>query len=113
MTPGAYEGVVDACNACADAADRCLSACLLEPGVADMTRCIALDLETAQLCRLLAGFASRGSKFAPDVAAALLPLCTACAEECAGHPPAHCQDCAAACRAAVEACRRLQELPTR
>ena len=110
MTTGAYEGLVDACNACADACDRCLSACLLEADVAHLTRCIALDLECAQTCRLLAGFAVRGSKFAGGVAAACLTLCEACAEECGQHQHDHCVRCAEACRACAAACRRLLEI---
>lgn len=107
MTSGAYEGLVDACNACADACDTCLSACLLESHAADLTRCIALDLECALTCRLLAGFAVRGSKFAGGVAAACLELCDACADECGKHDHDHCRRCAEACRACAAACRRL------
>lgn len=107
MTPGAYESLIESCNAAANAADHCLSACLLEPDVAERTRCIALGLETAQICRLLAGFAVRGSTFTPSLARPCLELCEACAEACERHAVAHCKTCAVACRAAAEACRRM------
>lgn len=110
MSEGAYETAVAAANACADACDRCLSACLLEDDVAHLTRCIALDLECAAACRLLAGFAVRGSKFAPRFADPCLGVCSACAEECGKHAHEHCRRCAEACRAAVEALGRLASL---
>jgi hypothetical protein len=107
MTPGAYEGLIASCHAAADAADHCLSACLLEPDVAEKTRCIALCLESAQICRLLAGFAVRGSTFTPSLARPCLELCDAGAEECERHGEPHAQACATACRGAAEACRRM------
>ena len=110
MSESAYQTCADACNACAAACDACLSACLLEPEVQPLVRCIALDLECAALCRLLAGFADRGSKFAPALAASCLTLCEACAAECQQHPHAHCQTCAAACRTCIDACQRLLDL---
>jgi len=110
MTSGSYETLVDACDAAADACDRCLSACLLEPAVAQRTRCIALALESAQLCRLLAGFSVRGSTFTASVAAPAAELCEACATECARHDAPHCTQCAAACRSAAEACRHMLEI---
>ncbi len=110
MSESAYRECTDACNACAAACDHCLSACLLEQDVTPMARCIALDLECAATCWLLAGFCDRGSKFAPALAATCLTLCEACAAECAQHGHRHCQDCAAACRACAEACRRLSAL---
>jgi hypothetical protein len=110
MTSGSYETLVDACDTAADACDRCVSACLLEPAVAERTRCIALSLESAQLCRLLAGFAVRGSTFTPSLARACLELCAACAEECGRHEAAHCVQCAEAARAAADACHRMLEI---
>ena len=110
MHAGSYETLVAACDAAADACDRCVSACLLEPAVAERTRCIALSLESAQLCRLLAGFAVRGSTFTPSLSRPCLELCEACAAECGGHEAPHCLQCADAARAAAEACRRMLEI---
>lgn len=116
MSQGAYEECAAACNACADACDHCLSACLLDADVGHLARCIALDLECAQICRLLAGYAVRGSKFASRLAQMCATVCAACADECALHDHDHCRRCADACRACLGACNRLAELgvePTR
>jgi hypothetical protein len=110
MSEGALTAAAQACNACADACDHCLSQCLLLPDVQPMTHCIALDLECAALCRLMAGYAMRGSKFAPQLAAVCRQVCEACGKECAQHDHDHCQQCAAACRQCAEACRRLASL---
>jgi hypothetical protein len=110
MDSGSYSRCVEACNTCADACDRCMSACLLEPEVQDMAHCIALDLECAAVCRLLAGFASRGSKFAPQLAGVCCAVCEACAQECGDHPHDHCQVCAERCHLAKDACLALMTL---
>lgn len=102
-----YEVCAEACTTCATECDRCLSACLLERDVAPLVQCIALDLECAALCRLLAGFADRGSKFAPQLATACKAVCAVCADECERHEHAHCQRCVAACRACFDACDAL------
>lgn len=111
MSEPTYLNCIAACNACADACDRCLSACLLETDTGRLVRCIALDLECAALCRLLAGYAARGSKFAPGLAALCATVCAACAGECESHEQVHCQACAKACRDCEQVCRRLADLP--
>lgn len=110
MQTGTYTACAQACNVCADACDHCLSACLLEPDVKTMTGCIALDLECAAMCRLLAGFASRGSKFAPGVAGHCAELCRACAAECGKHAHDHCKACAEACNRCAQACEALASM---
>lgn len=44
-----YETCIEACNDCADACDMCAAACLQEEDVKMVTRCIALDVDCAQL----------------------------------------------------------------
>lgn len=102
----------EACNACADACDMCAAACLREPDPTAMARCIALDIDCAQLCRVAAGFLARGSEAAVDLCEACAEVCDTCAAECARHPMQHCQDCAAACRRCADACRRIGAMPS-
>jgi len=101
------QSCIDACNACADACDTCSTACLQEDGVKMMARCIALDMDCAQICRLAAALMARGSQFAAAVCAVCAQVCQACADECARHEAQHCQDCAAACRRCADECRRM------
>ena len=73
-----FQSCIDACNDCADACDMCISACLKEDDVKMMARCIALDIDCAQLCRLLVPWhgavrhRKRFAKHAPKFAACVL-----------------------------------------
>lgn len=82
------------------------AACLNEDANA-MARCIALDIDCAQICRVAAGFMARGSQSVADICRACAAVCDACAAECAQHQMEHCQRCADACRQCAEACRRM------
>lgn len=102
-----FQSCIDECNACADACDHCAAACLSEQDVQAMARCVKLDMDCAQICRLAAAYMARGSEFAGMVCNACAEICDACGEECGQHPMAHCQQCAEACRRCAEECRRM------
>ena len=102
---------IGACNECADACDFCAAVCLQEPEPKTMARCIALDIDCAQLCRVAAGFMARGSAAAVDLCQACADVCDMCAGECGRHPMQHCQECAAACRRCAAECRRMGGMP--
>ena len=98
---------IDACYACATGCDHCAAACLREADVKMLARCIALDLDCAEMCRLAAGYMGRGSELTADICEACAQACEACAEECEKHDRmAHCRACAQACRRCAEECRR-------
>jgi hypothetical protein len=107
MDPQQFQSCIDACNACAAACDQCAAACLRESDPKAMTRCIALDIDCAQLCRLAAGYMARGSECVGTLCAACAEVCEACGDECAKHPMAHCQECAQACRRCADECHRM------
>jgi hypothetical protein len=102
-----YLACIAACNACADACDHCAAACLREDDVKMMTRCVALDMDCAAICRLAAGYMARGSELAQRICAMCADVCEACGAECAKHSHSHCQDCAQACRHCASECRRM------
>lgn len=102
-----FASCIEACNDCADACDHCAAACLQEDNVKIMTRCIALDIDCAQICRLAASTMARGSEFAYQLCALCADLCEACGAECAKHAMDHCQECAAACRRCAQECRAM------
>ncbi|MFL6675845.1 MAG: four-helix bundle copper-binding protein [Massilia sp.] len=102
-----YQSGIEACNDCADACDMCATACLQEQDVKAMARCIALDIDCAQLCRLGAGAMARGSEAAGIICQACAELCDICGDECSKHPMQHCQDCATACRRCAAECRQM------
>jgi hypothetical protein len=102
-----YQSCITACQECANACDHCATACLTEPNAAEMARCVRLDMDCAQLCRLAAGFMARGSELAAQLCQVCADVCEACGEECARHKNDHCQKCAEACRRCAEECRRM------
>jgi hypothetical protein len=102
-----YESCIEACNDCADACDTCAAACLKEDDVKMMARCIALDIDCAQLCRLAAAVMVRGGEAASSICQACADVCDMCADECIKHDAQHCKDCADACRRCAAECRNM------
>ncbi|TFY99496.1 four-helix bundle copper-binding protein [Ramlibacter rhizophilus] len=98
---------IAACNACAVACHHCAAACLQEPDVKSMARCIALDMDCAQICQLAAAFMAGGSEHAAETCRLCARICRSCGDECGQHEADHCQQCAEACRHCAEACERM------
>lgn len=98
---------MSACNRCADACDHCSVACLGEPDVAELARCIRMDMDCAAICRLTAGALARGSEWAEDIAPLCAEICAMCAEECEKHRHNHCKECAEACSDCAQICRDM------
>jgi hypothetical protein len=109
--PVDMQACIDACNACATACERCAVACLAEPDPGRMARCIALDMDCAQICRMVASWLARDSENAKLLCEDCAEVCERCADECDRHPAEHCRACAKACRAAMQACLRMAQAP--
>lgn len=110
MSHEQFRSCIEMCNACALACDHCASACLAESDPKPMARCIALDIDCAQICRMAAGFMGRGSEMAAAICQACAEVCEACGAECSRHDMEHCKACAEACRRCAEECRRMSEV---
>lgn len=102
---------------CAQMCSLCADACLAEDMVAELRRCIRLNLDCADLCRTTA--AVLGRQVEPDSATirALLEACraacAACGNECGSHAGMHehCRICAEACQRCEQACAQaLQQV---
>jgi hypothetical protein len=104
-----YHDCIEACAACWVACEMCSDACLDEPQVQELVRCIRLDRDCAGACRMAVAVMVRGSEMAAEVCRLCAVLCDACAEECARHADRHdhCRVCAEACRRCAEECRRM------
>jgi hypothetical protein len=102
-----FHACIQACNDCAAACDVCAAACLQERDISKLARCIALDFDCAQICRLASAFLSRGSESAVDACDLCARICDACGDQCDRHDSAHCRECAAACRRCAEECRAM------
>ena len=107
MSHSSFQSCIDACQACASACEHCAGACLQEDDVKMMARCIALDMDCAQICRMAAAYMARGSQFAGAVCRLCAEICQACGDECAKHRHDHCQQCAKACHRCAEECRSM------
>ena len=99
---------IDSCYACATACDHCAVSCLNEKDVQNLARCIQLDMDCADICRLAGGYMGRGSDLASAICESCAQICDACAAECAKHNKmAHCKACEEACRRCAEECRKM------
>jgi len=106
---------IDACFDCAQVCTACADACLGEEMVAELRRCIRLDLDCADVCEVTGWALSRQTETDEQALRRLLEACAdscrACAEECERHAEMHehCRVCADACRECEQSCRALPE----
>lgn len=98
-TVAALQDCASMCSACADA-------CLAEPDAADLTACIRLNLDCADVCTATARVLVRSGTITETLLDACAQICRACGDECARHADhhEHCRLCAQACRIADQAC---------
>jgi len=95
---------------CSLVCTTCADACLAQDAAAELADCIRLDLECAEICRLVARLLARPGRQDRDSLERALNACTqaclACATECQRYADRfeHCRICAEACRACAEAC---------
>ena len=104
---------IEACFECAQTCTACADACLAEDMVAELTRCIRLNLDCADICAASGRVLSRQTGNNAEVTRALLEACCdackACGDECEKHAEMHehCKVCAEACRRCEQACTEL------
>ena len=102
-----FNACIEACNSCAVACNHCAASCLQEPKVQMMARCIALDMDCAQICALAAATMARDSDQAKVICGLCANICQACGDECGKHDMAHCKECAKACLKCADECRKM------
>ena len=107
MSHQPFNACIEACNTCAAACNYCATACLHESEVAKMAKCIALDIDCAQICALAAAAMARGSVEVKAICALCADVCKSCGHECGQHDAAHCQQCAKACQLCAQECRKM------
>jgi hypothetical protein len=104
---------IEACFDCAAICSSCADACLAEPQVDRLRRCISLNLSCADICLATGRIATRFSADDPEAYLELVSscaaICGACAMECEAHAAHHdhCRICAEACRSCERACREV------
>lgn len=104
---------IEACFECAQTCTACADACLAEDMVAELTQCMRLNQDCADVCETTGRVLSRQTGTNVALNRALLEACQAacrsCAEECEKHAGMHehCKVCAEACRRCEQACAEL------
>lgn len=97
---------------CAQVCTSCADACLAEPMVDELTRCIRLNQDCADICattsRMLVRQTATEAALMRELLAACATACRLCADECEKHASMHehCRICAEHCRQCVEVCER-------
>ena len=102
---------IEACYECAQTCTSCADACLGEEMVRELTQCIRLNLDCADVCFATGTVASRRTGSDEIIIKRLIEACAEacrlCGEECRKHAShhEHCRVCADACQRCEEACR--------
>jgi hypothetical protein len=109
---------IEECYACAQSCTSCADACLGEEMVEQLTQCIRLNLDCADVCFATGALGTRRTGSNEPLIAGMLGVCALacrnCGEECERHAGehGHCRVCAEACRTCETACREaLSTLP--
>jgi hypothetical protein len=104
---------IDECFDCSTTCTACADACLGEPDVPDLVRCVRLCLDCADICDTVGRVVSRQTEIDLGVVRAELEgcivICRDCGDECEKHAPHHdhCRVSAESCRRCEQACRDL------
>lgn len=104
---------IEECFTCSQVCTACADACLSEPTVAELTKCVRTNLDCADICETTGRILSRHTEYDANITRAMLEAClVACrssAHECEHHASRyeHCRLCAEACRRCEQACQQL------
>jgi hypothetical protein len=111
--PETLSRCIEACSVCGHACTACADACLGEGAVAEIAKCIRLNLDCADVCEVTARVLLRhfaiDLKSAQTLIEACAIACRSCGDECERHweHMEHCRLCAEACRLCEQACNDL------
>ncbi len=104
---------IEAAMDCSQACTACADACLSEESVADLVKCIRIDLDCAGACDQAVKVLSRQTEYDANITRtaveACRQACSSCADECERHASMHdhCRICAQACRRCEQACQQI------
>lgn len=101
-----FKEIIDSLSNCEIECERCAALCLEEENVKELSKCIKLNRDCADICSLGIKFLTRQSGLLQSVISVCADLCALCAEECEKHDHKHCERCAAVCRECEELCKQ-------
>ena len=102
---------IEECYSCSQTCTACADACLGEEKVQELTQCIRLNLDCADICIATGALASRRTGSNEEVIRQTLQACATacrvCGEACEKHASMHehCRICAESCRRCEQACQ--------
>lgn len=102
---------INECYDCAQTCIACADACLGEQSVQELTQCIRLNQDCADVCNATGAVATRRTGSNEELIRSMLEACgmacRICAEECERHAGKHehCRICAESCRRCEQACQ--------
>jgi hypothetical protein len=98
------EKVIEELYTCSSACDNCHRACMEEPNKDELIRCMMLDKECLEICRLTGSLLDENSENGEKFLNLCIEICHSCAEECRKHSHEHCRLCAEACERCAQVC---------
>lgn len=99
--------MIEELNFCAAQCAHCYDACQREKEKERLERCMTLDKDCEDVCRITAQALDRNSPNAEMFLKFCGEICEKCAEECEKHAQMeHCKKCAEACRKCAEMCQQ-------
>ena len=102
---------IDECYACGMSCNICADACLGEEMLRELTQCIRLNNDCADVCLATGALSARRTGSDEELIRRMLDACVVacrnCGEECRRHADMHehCRVCAEHCERCEEACR--------
>lgn len=102
-----YQACIEACAACAATCIDCAACCPQETDAKELTRCMTLCQDSAELCKLASAAMARNSENVKVICSLCADICQACADECAKYQMSFCQECAKACRLCAQECQKV------
>lgn len=101
--------IIDTLYFCAAQCNHCYNACQIEKDKDKLQRCMMLDRDCEDICRLTGQLLERNSENSELFLKLCGKICEKCAAECETHGELeHCKKCAEACRKCAEMCQDYQ-----
>jgi len=97
---------IDNCFEATQACEWCATECI-QMDDEEMSRCIELCRDVADVATLHARMMARDSDYSSELAETCADLCVECADECEQFDHEHCQVCADVLEECVDSCRDM------
>jgi hypothetical protein len=102
--------MIDELYFCAGQCTHCYDGCQREMEKEQLERCMKLDLDCADICRLTGQILERSSENVDLFLKLCGRICEKCSMECEKHSHLeHCKKCAEACKKCAEMCHNMAE----